>query len=249
MSTPSRQTLWSRLTGAGKPGRIAPELAFCVLGDVHGRLDLLERLLPRLPQDHQVFLVGDVIDRGEQSAQVLRYLMQRPEITCLKGNHEAMLLDFLNYPVAKGPRWLNNGGLQTLASFGLSGLPGVPDGRDEDMLRRIRDDLMQHLGETGRTWLGDLPAVRWSGNVVIAHAGANPDLPMDDHDEMTFVWGHRDFLRKPRRDGFWVVHGHTIVGEPVIDGGRIAIDTGAYATGRLTAAIFTPGEPVRFITT
>lgn len=223
-----------------------PGLAMSVIGDVHGRFDLLERILSQLPADRPIFLVGDVIDRGDQSAEVMRYLMARPELVCLKGNHEAMLISFLLEPEEKGNRWLLNGGLETLASFGISGLSETATG---DALRGVRDALFDALGDRGLRWLSDLPAVRWSGNVVIAHAGANPGLAMDAHDEATFVWGHPDFLRKQRSDGFWVVHGHTIVDRPRAAQGRISIDTGAYATDRLTAAIFTPGEDVRFVTT
>ncbi len=223
-----------------------PELPLCVIGDVHGRIDLLERIVSLLPQDRPVFLVGDVIDRGDHSAEVLRYLVARPELVCIRGNHEAMMTSFLLEPEAKGGRWLRNGGLQTLASFGLSGLTETAG---EEALRHARDAMFDRLGDAGLRWLTDLPAVQWSGNVVIAHAGANPDQPLDSHYEATFVWGHPDFLRKPRQDGFWVVHGHSIVDEPRAEDGRISIDTGAYATGRLSAAIFTPGEDVRFVTT
>lgn len=244
-----RSRLW-QVFGKGKPSaRFAPAdpgLALCAIGDVHGRLDLLEQLLSRLPQDRPIFLVGDVIDRGDQSAQVMDYLMARPDLVCLRGNHEAMLISFLLEPELKGRRWLHNGGVETLESFGITGLTETAT---DAALRGARDAIFDALGDAGLRWLSDLPAVRWSGNVVITHAGADPNLPMDEHDETTFVWGHPDFLRKPRTDGFWVVHGHTIMDRPVAAEGRISIDTGAYATGRLTAAVFTPGEDVRFVST
>ncbi|MHA6326420.1 metallophosphoesterase [Roseivivax sp. CAU 1753] len=214
-----------------------PEAAFAVIGDVHGRLDLLERLLAKLPEGLPVICVGDYIDRGPSSIETLRYLRARPEITCLKGNHEDMLIDFIDRPDEKGPRWLRNGGLQTMADIGIRGLSEMTRGMK---LREARNALTADLGDDLVQWIRDLPLIRWSGNIAVLHAGADPALPIDENSSRTFLWGHRDFMTTPRRDGWWVAHGHTIVDEPVIADGRISLDTGAFATGRLTAAIIAP---------
>jgi serine/threonine protein phosphatase 1 len=87
-----------------------------------------------------------------------------------------------------------------------------------------------------------LPLMHETGNVTVVHAGADPAKPLDQQAHRTLTWGHPDFRTTPRRDGQWVLHGHTIVDAPSADQGRIAVDTGAYATGRLTVARVIPGE-------
>jgi len=98
----------------------APEQPLTIIGDVHGRADLLDQALAAA-SGSQTILVGDYIDRGEKSAQVLRQLTENPNLVCLMGNHEDMLLQFLDDPNRHGQRWLRFGGLQTLASFGIAG--------------------------------------------------------------------------------------------------------------------------------
>ena len=214
-----------------------PDTAFAVIGDVHGRLDLLESLLAKLPEDVPVICVGDYIDRGPASIDTLRFLKGREDVTCLKGNHEDMLIDFIEWPGEKGPRWLRNGGLQTMADIGIHGLSEMSRG---DKLREARDALVTELGEDLVTWVRDLPLLRWSGNVAVVHAGADPAKPIEENAPRTFLWGHKDFMTTPRPDGWWVAHGHTIVDAAVVADGRISLDTGAFATGRLTGAVIAP---------
>lgn len=225
-------------------GPIAPDGPFCVIGDVHGRIDLLDRMLDRIGTERSVVCVGDYVDRGEHSSEVLVRLQDRPDTTCLKGNHEEMLLKFLEDPISAGPRWLRYGGLQTLASFGVSGVTDTSRGDD---LTAARDRLQQAMGDQMCEWLNDLPLWYRSGNVAVVHAGADPHCSIEHQDNASLLWGHPDFLKSGRPDGLWVVHGHTIVDEPSSKNGRIAIDTGAYATGRLTAAMISPGS-VEFVT-
>ncbi len=189
-------------------------------------------------------LVGDLIDRGEDSRAVIDRVMADDRITCLMGNHEAMALAFLDDPVAQGPRWLRNGGLQTLASFGVG---AVHDGADAAGLRRARNSFAQALGEARIAWLRARPLIWQSGNVAVTHAGADPAVALDAQEARALLWGHPDFGKLPRDDGQWVVHGHVIVDAPHAQAGRIAVDTGAYATGRLSAALIEPGR-VTFVT-
>ena len=221
---------------------LAAESPFYVIGDIHGRDDLLARLLNRIADDSpapnpRVVCVGDYVDRGEDSAGVLRRLFalsQDPasHVTCLMGNHEDMMLKFLNDPATHGPRWLRNGGLQTVASFGVR---QVSQYMDETALKATRDRLRGAMGEALESWLRALP-VRWeNGNITVVHAGADPARALSDQDRSTLLWGHASFLTTPRTDGNWLVFGHTVVAEPYAKLGRVAIDTGAYATGRLTA--------------
>ena len=216
----------------------APVQPFIAVGDVHGRADLLEKLLQNVP-DVPLIFVGDYVDRGDNSADVLRILQGRTDITCIAGNHEHMMLKFLRSPEADGPRWLRYGGLQTLASFGVRGIAESTTGRD---LLRARNELADRMGEELITWVNDLPASVTAGNVTVVHAGADPALPIDAQKRRVLQWGHREFRKTPRQDGMWIVHGHTIVDEAHVENGRIAVDTGAYATGRLSAAFIGNGE-------
>lgn len=240
--------LFSSFTSRGPKASfdpVAPEVSFCVIGDVHGRFDLLTLLVDALPSDKTIICVGDLVDRGDQSADVLRFVQGSRNIVSLMGNHEAMMLDFLGSPEDSGPRWLRHGGVQTLTSFGIHGVTEAADGPE---LIRARDALYEAMGEDLVDWLSGLEPIGWSGNVAVVHAGANPNIPLENHDAETFVWGHPEFGSKPRSDGFWIVHGHTVVESPRIKDGRISVDTGAYNTGRLTAAVVTP-TGVEFLST
>lgn len=223
---------------------LEPQAPLAVVGDIHGSAGLLSRFLNDLPPNRHVIFVGDYIDRGEDSAKVLRLLMQlqseHPEkITCLMGNHERMMLDFLDAPERNGRRWLNSGGMQTLASFGVQPPSGTAG---DDVWLQTRDYLEARLGTGLESWVRALPLQFKSGNIAVVHAAADPSIPIDAQDPHVLLWGSPDFTRVPRGDGIWVAHGHTIVPEPIAQDGRIATDTGAYATGRLTAALIDPGE-------
>lgn len=219
---------------------IRPKRTLYVVGDVHGRLDLLDKMLDRLTTlreaDSDLVFVGDIVDRGEDSAQVLariRDLVSNPEQSafCLMGNHEKMLLDFLDDPVNRGGRWLQYGGLQTLMSFGLR---QVTERANDDVLLAARDVFAESLPADTQQWLRDLPLRFDSGNVNVVHAAADPGKPMDAQSQRTLLWGHDQFEKTFRKDEQWIVHGHTITEEPYALSGRINIDTGAFATGVLT---------------
>lgn len=234
---------------------IAPTEPLCVIGDVHGRADLLEGLSRRIGDEAEpgthIVLVGDYVDRGDASAAVLRMLMAEDtqtetRLTCLAGNHEEMMIAFLDDPQQTGSRWLRYGGLQTLASFGLRGISETMTGDD---LERARDALREAMGPDLESWLRNLPVQVQSGNVAVVHAGADPDLPILQQSRKALLWGHSDFSRRVRSDGVWVAHGHTVVPEVCAAGGRIPLDTGAYATGRLSAAILAPDGDMRLLCT
>ncbi|MCV3273951.1 metallophosphoesterase [Roseobacter sinensis] len=228
---------------------LRPDAPFWVVGDIHGRRDLLDQMLTRLIMDPVVF-VGDLIDRGPDSRAVLERVFDLSsrddqKVHVIKGNHEQLLLDFLHDPEGVGPAWMRSGGLQTLESFGISLSTGV---QSEAAYRDARDALDQAMGPAMVTWLQSLPFIWSSGNVHVVHAGADPARPMDAQDPNHLCWGHRDFEHTMRSDGQWVVHGHVIVREATRAQGRIAIDTGAYATGILTAAHVSAGA-LDFVTT
>lgn len=227
-----------------------PDGPLQVVGDVHGCAALLDRLLGKLDQSIPLVLVGDLFDRGDESQPVLDLVRDLPnfwqsDVSVLAGNHEEMMLNFLADPVDTGASWLRHGGLQTLASFGVSYTPGRGNGV---ALTAARDELREALGEEAIEWVKGLSTRFGSGDVFVVHAGADPAEPMCLQPRRTLLWGHPEFATTPREDRKWVCHGHTIVGEPYARNGRIAIDTGAYATGILTSAVITPDE-LRFVST
>lgn len=237
----------------GAPG--AEDRVIYAVGDIHGRHDLLRRLLDRILEDAAtaelkpvlVFL-GDYIDRGEgarESVELLRSVAEwrEPQTVFLMGNHEQMLLRFLRDP-GTGEHWLRFGGLQTLMSYGVRSAAKL---HKEDGALRVRAELSAVLGPD----LGFIEGLRLShraGNLFFAHAGADPAKPVDEQDVTTLLWGCRAFHRSDRDDGIWVVHGHTVVERPVAERGRISVDTGAYFSGRLTAARIASGA-VTFLET
>ena len=219
------------------------------VGDVHGRHDLLIRLVERILDDAAatgevpvVIFLGDYIDRGEGARETIDFLSEvagwpEAESVFLMGNHEQMLLRFLREPES-GRKWLRFGGLQTLMSYGVG---SAADMRGAGGAARVGQDLAEALGPH----LGFIEGLRLShrsGNLLFAHAGADPALPADEQEVATLLWGCPAFLETDRKDGIWVVHGHTIVDQPVAARGRISIDTGAYYSGRLTAARILDGE-------
>jgi Calcineurin-like phosphoesterase len=240
--------------GAGAPGGGAqslprPDVQVVIVGDVHGRLDLLDALLAKIEiaaPSAMLVLVGDYVDRGPDSRAVLaRLLGLAPGAVCLRGNHEAMLLEFLDAPIERGGRWLRNGGVQTLASFGID----LDDNASADAVMSARTALGQAMADGTEAWLRQLPLTWQSGNLLVTHAGPDPASPVDGQNERDFLWGHGRFLRDPRKDGLWVAHGHWARSRPEIKAGRIAVDTGAWTSGRLTAALVDPDGTVRFIAT
>ncbi len=222
-----------------------PELPVAVIGDIHGRDDLLARLLGLLEHagDWQLVFVGDYVDRGPESRQVLARL-QALDAVCLKGNHEVMLLDFLDDPAENAGRWLRNGGRETLASFDVE----LAESPTLEMLENARDGLRAALG-AGEAWLRGLPLVWQSGNLLVTHAGPDPARPVQGQPDKVFLWGHNRFLRDARADGLWVAHGHWIRDRATAGDGRIAVDTGAWDSGRLSAALIDPDGGLRFVDT
>lgn len=216
------------------PGRIY------AIGDIHGRYDLL-RALERViiadaaTQDGECLIVtlGDMVDRGSASRQVVSHLMQ-PLPTfrriALMGNHEAMMLDFLRDPTPTS-NWLHNGGIETLASFGMeaSVLMSLP------WVERKRVLLAQVGADTAR-FLLELPTYVLLPGMLLVHAGIRPGVPIERQALADLLWIRDKFLNAERDDGLMVVHGHTPSGMPQVRRTRLGIDTGAYYTGILTAA-------------
>lgn len=232
-----------------------------VVGDVHGRADLLELMLELIDAhiggtastDPQLVFVGDYIDHGPDSAGVLARLSELTRdfpdnVTCLMGNHERMLLDFLADPALRGPRWLREGGVTTLESFHVhtSDLDAAAEPRAWNEAARR---LSVELGSDTLAWLAARPLSWSSGNLWAVHAGADPQRAMEDQTARVLLWGHPEFDNSPRGDDIWVAHGHVERDAPLLANGRISCDTAAWSTGRLSACAIRPDGSYDFLQT
>jgi serine/threonine protein phosphatase 1 len=220
--------------------RLPDKVRIYAVGDVHGRADLLDQVLSRIDADLsaypdcqpiQVFL-GDYIDRGPSSRSVLDLLINRSrthKIVCLKGNHETYVFEFLRNPAILSD-WRQLGGLETLMSYGLKP-PVKADAADQLELAKA---LSASLPKDHRQFLRSLAPSFTCGDFFFVHAGVKPGIPLAQQREADLLWIRDDFLLCEDNFGKVIVHGHTPVREPDIRPNRINIDTGAYATGRLS---------------
>lgn len=221
------------------------------IGDVHGRLDLL-RDLHRQIGDHAreypverpvVVHIGDYIDRGYESRQTIDYLLDSPlpgfGMVHLLGNHERTLLEFLD-DLSVGPSWLRYGGRETLFSYDIAWDRDLDEA--DDSLRRIQDDLRRALPERHRRFFAGLPLTHQEGDYLFVHAGVRPGVPLDRQAPDDLLWIRDEFLTSSADHGKIIVHGHSISEEPVLRPNRVGIDTGAFATGRLTCLVLDGNE-------
>lgn len=212
------------------------------VGDVHGRLDLLDQLLAQIhddnrtrgPREAQLVLLGDLIDRGPHSAEVLRRVMQLSlpgiGVVALKGNHEMIMLDALDGDRGKLSLWLAHGGSSALRSWGVSSQFLHSASLDEIVLA-----ARSVISPEERKWLSRLPVMHRAGDYLFVHAGIRPGIPLDRQRDQDLVWIRDEFLSSTVNHGFTVIHGHSVRTEVDEQPHRIGIDTGAYATGTLTA--------------
>jgi len=234
--------VWRRLKARAKRRwpRLPDGMRIYAIGDVHGRVDLLDAAFARIdanltrsaPDRVVHILLGDYVDRGPSSREVLDRLVERARahhMICLKGNHESYLVEFLHDPSVLGD-WRHFGGLETLRSYGLN--PSAnPSGVEE---QRLANAFATALPGEHRQLLKKLGASFSCGDFFFAHAGVKPGIPLAQQSEHDLLWIRDDFLLSEQDFGKVIVHGHTPVLQPEFRPNRINIDTGAYATGRLT---------------
>lgn len=216
------------------------------IGDVHGEADLLAHLtravftdLRRSRRSRKILLmVGDYIDRGLQSREVIQHLIDLGgelaaaggELICLKGNHEQMLLSFLEDP-AVGPDWTALGGKETLISYEVEP-PSL--GARLDQWQRASVALLETMPRDHLEFLRGLHLSVTLGDFHFVHAGIRPGVPLDQQTESDALWIREAFLADDAPLPKVVVHGHSPVREVHVDHRRVCIDTGAYATGVLS---------------
>ncbi len=221
------------------------------IGDVHGQLDQLRSLEAKIAADaagsgaerRVIVYLGDYVDRGEDSAGTVAHLLAGPpegfEAVHLIGNHEALLLEFLDDPESGG-NWLVNGGDSTLASYGvdIEEDPPVAVPRLVHLSRRFAAALPR----SHRRFLETLALRHGEGGYLFVHAGVRPGVELEAQDPQDLIWIRYPFLQSNADFGKVVVHGHTPEPEPVERENRIGIDTGAVYGGRLTALVLDGAE-------
>lgn len=242
--------------GGGKPplvqldSAVLPNVHYGV-GDIHGMRAELDRLLEMIDADANsmareatVVFLGDLVNCGPASRQVLERLIEGPRgcghrwIT-LRGNHDQLFIDAIaGKSKAAFELFMRKGGAATLASYGVS--------RKEASLARARRAVpAEHL-----RFLESLPFSYVNGDYLFVHAGIDPHRPLDKQSEKAMLTICAPFLREAHRLPCTVVHGHVPSAKgPVVAAGRICVDTGAHATGVLTAVALCEGNPARFLAT
>ena len=229
------------------------ERIYCI-GDIHGRADLLRQVHDLVLNDAAgyagkitVVYLGDYIDRGDDSQQVIELLLQRPlpdfRSVYLIGNHEQALLDFIKNPDAAAG-WLAVGGRETLISYGVL-LAYIPTRHE---LPELAEQLDQRLPDSHRVFFQACSASWRCGSYYFVHAGIRPGVPLDKQTREDQLWIRNEFLSSNRNHEAIVVHGHSVYDQPQVLKNRISIDTGAYESGVLTCLVL-QGSEQRFMQT
>jgi serine/threonine protein phosphatase 1 len=246
--------VWKSLLGkANKQLPAAPEgMRIYAIGDIHGRADLLNRLFTEIDADSarspdaealEIYL-GDYLDRGPASRQVIDDLIARGRsrrAVFLKGNHETYPLEFLRDPTFFGA-WSQLGGRETLISYGV--LPPIAPGPNE--WTEIARAFAAALPAEHRDFLQDLQPYACYGDFYFVHGGVRPGVPLERQREEDLLEIREPFLSSQVDFGKVVIHGHTPALEPEFRPNRIGIDTGAYATGKLTCLVIS-GDTLRIL--
>ncbi len=245
--------------GPGAPaGRVPSGCVVYVIGDVHGRADLLDRIHAAIRDNARratavrrvAVYLGDYIDRGPDSCRAVETLVRQPlagfETVALKGNHEDLLLRFLDGDDEAGGHWLTYGGRDTLASYGIATPPaGV---QSAAALAELRARVAGQMPASHLQFFRALKVRHREGNYLFVHAGVRPGVPIDAQSDRDLLWIGKRFVTSQADFGAIVVHGHCISTAPDVRHNRIGIDTGAYESGILTCLVL-EGEQQQFLST
>lgn len=223
-----------------KPPRTAPGERIYAVGDIHGCYGLFVELLEMIaehnaalpPARSKMILLGDIIDRGPDSKKFLRILVNKAKmgkLNILCGNHEAAMLAAIDGDTHALNGWLSQGGIETLESLGV--LPPQPGEDTVDFSERLKSEISQDIV----TALRNMPLSLRSGDYLFVHAGIRPGIALNEQDAEDLLWIRDEFLESEIDHGPVIVHGHSIVETVDIRYNRIAVDTGAWKTGRLSA--------------
>jgi serine/threonine protein phosphatase 1 len=236
----------SRLLSRRRPQPIQAQLPLgrrlYAIGDIHGRLDLLNDLLVRIEEDDSargaaqtgIIFLGDLVDRGPESAAVVdrvRHLCaERPDTRCLAGNHEEIFLGAYDGDTDLLRLLLRAGGYETLLSYGMDA-----GEIDRASIAELAEMMVRDIPEPQIDFMRSLDDYLVEGDYLFVHAGIRPGVPLEQQTPRDLRWIRDPFLDHTANHGKFVVHGHTITEQVDERINRIGIDTGAYRTGRLTA--------------
>lgn len=223
------------------------------VGDIHGRADLLDEMIETIATDAaahgsqtlpMLVLLGDYIDRGPQSRETLDRIIaltrdKRFEVRCILGNHEEAMLDFVNRRTT-GQSWGRHGGRETLASYGVTP-PSEEDSRE--LWSAAREQLLAVIPQEHIDFLRSLEEILLIGDLVFVHAGLRPGVPIDQQSHRDLLFIRYEFLDHEVDCERMIVHGHTPGDRAYGAPGRLCLDSGAYASGVLTAAAFDGTAP------
>lgn len=224
---------------------------FYVVGDIHGRCDLFDALIEAIeeddrrsgPADTTIVLLGDLVDRGPESARVIDNALawgERRKLRYIAGNHEEMFLEsFDDKEMLR--HFLKHGGKQTVLSYGIK-----KKRYNELGMKDLQAELHKIVPQRHREFLAGMEDMVIAGDYVFVHAGINPKHPVDGQKPSDLRWIRDRFLQHREPFSHVVVHGHTIFEDIEHTPHRIGIDTGAFRTGRLTALVL-EGEQRRLI--
>jgi serine/threonine protein phosphatase 1 len=226
-------------------------MRYYVIGDIHGRLDLYEAIIGAIEEDcagrdegaTQVVLLGDLVDRGPDSARVIartRAWQAERKVRVLAGNHEEMLLNAFKKPEVLR-HFLKHGGRETVLSYGLS-----KKQFNAMTLEELFELLPELISQSERDYIASFEDYIVAGDYLFVHAGIDPALPLKDQKRSDLLWIRDRFLSHEGPLDKVVVHGHTIFNRVMDCGNRIGIDTGAFRSGVLTALVL-EGEQRRII--
>lgn len=235
------------------PARIPAGQRVYVIGDIHGRLDLFNELIHAIehddlvsePADTTIILLGDLVDRGPESAGVVaraRAWQARRKVRILAGNHEEMFLESFD-EIETLKHFLRHGGRATIFSYGLD-----KERYKKASLGEIQEMMEEAVPQTDRDFMRSFETHLVIGDYLFVHAGIAPGIPLAEQKRHDMLWIRGRFLRHEEPFEHVVVHGHTIEEEVTDTGIRIGIDTGAFRSGILTALVL-EGDTRRLIQT
>jgi serine/threonine protein phosphatase 1 len=227
--------------------RTPADTVIYAIGDIHGRLGLLAAMHARIAADAQrraagrklVIYLGDYVSRGEDSPGVVDRVREWSppgfQRVALKGNHEDLLLRFLDGELDAGRHWFDYDGLDALSDYGVA----IPDrqARDDASVALLRECFAAALPPVHLDFFRTLAVSHRAGDYCFVHGGVRPGVPLEEQSDHDRMWIRKAFLDSEADHGAVVVHGHSISQEPVVRPNRIGIDTGAYRSGTLTCVV------------
>jgi serine/threonine protein phosphatase 1 len=232
----------TQLLQSVESARISDGQCIYAVGDIHGMFGLwteLHRLISEDAKTHHletdIVILGDMVDRGPDSRKVIESLLDLHvstgiRTTLLKGNHEQMLLGFLTAPEDNGPFWLRNGGVEALHSYGVY----PPDIISHKQWKYVRDEFLERMPPVHLDTLKNLPSKFIIDDYFFCHASIKEGQELGHQGDEDLLWSRRFPNDSWGPQEKIIVHGHQPVAQPLIEKFHINVDTGAYATGRLT---------------